>query len=470
MGRHERVGEDCRKEDSFGLRIRGRKKGIMASTPTLEVTPSVLSTPEPMASVSISTVSSKLKFLLVSTHCQQYTGYSKVSWGILKELAKNPWLSVTHFGFQRFPQQQFQSGYRSYPSNVRVIDAASLERPFEQGFGFTVLPDVIRKLSPDVVMIYNDMSVVSKFLGEIDKAGLPKTFKMWVYCDQVYTCQNQMFIDLLNLKAERIFAFTPFWKKCLKDQGVNRPMDVLLHGFDSATYVPLDKKQARKELQIPEDAFLFLNVNRNQPRKRYDLLIMAFVELIVAHPNKNICLLCICDKGDKGGWWLFDIFRRELALRGVGVDRFMARLMLTSQDMTFTDEAINKFYNIADVGVNSAEGEGWGLCNFEGMGVGVPQVVPNVGGFKEFCKEDNSVLIEPKFRYYLPTVYSPVGGEVHSIDAHDLFLGMEKYLDADLRKAHGVAARKKVLEYTWERAVVPLVKRLKECMEEENLD
>jgi hypothetical protein len=205
--------------------------------------------------ISISAVApKKLKFLLVSTHCQQYTGYSKVSWGILKELAKNPWLSVTHFGFQKFPQQQFQNGYRTYPANVRVIDAASLERPFEQGFGFTVLPDVIRKLSPDVVMIYNDMSVVSKFFAEIDKAGVPKTFKMWVYCDQVYTCQNQMFIDMLNLKAERIFAFTPFWRKCLKDQGVNRPLDVLLHGFDSATYVPLDRVQMRKELQIPEDA------------------------------------------------------------------------------------------------------------------------------------------------------------------------------------------------------------------------
>lgn len=425
------------------------------------------STPQVESSVATSVpTQKKIKFLLVSTHCQQYTGYSKVSWGILKELSKVPWLAVTHFGFQKFPQQQFQPGYRAYPSNVRVIDAASLERPFEQGFGFTVLPDVIRKLNPDVVMIYNDMSVVSKFIAEMDKSGAPKTFKLWVYCDQVYNCQNQMFIDMLNLKAERIFAFSPFWKKCLKDQGVNRPLDVILHGFDSDIYVPLDRAQARRDLQIPEDALLFLNVNRNQPRKRYDLLIMAFVELIVTYPNQNICLLCICDKGDKGGWWLFDIFRRELALRGVGVDRFMTRLMLTSQDMTFTDEAINKFYNISDVGVNSAEGEGWGLCNFEGMGVGVPQVVPNVGGFKEFCTQDNSVLVEPKYRYYLPTVYSPVGGEVHAIDAHDLFLGMEKYLDADLRKAHGEAARKKVLEYSWERAVVPLVKRLNECLED----
>jgi glycosyltransferase involved in cell wall biosynthesis len=441
--------------------------GVKSSLPTVDATPVEYST----MSVSLSDMpkaekKKPLKFLLVSTHCHQYTGYSKVSWGILKELAKNPWLSVTHFGFQKFPNQQFQTGYRPYPPSVRVIDAASLERPFEQGFGFTVLPDVIRKLNPDVVMIYNDMSIIAKFFAEIEKSGVPKTFKMWVYADQVYNCQSQAFIDMLNLKAERIFAFSPFWKKCLKDQGVNRPLDIILHGFESNIYVPLDKAQARKELQMPEDAFVYLNVNRNQPRKRYDLLIMAFVELIVKYPNRNICLLCICDKGDKGGWWLFDIYKRELQLRGARAEQFLQRLMLTSQDMTFPDEAINKFYNIADVGVNSAEGEGWGLCNFEGMGVGVPQVVPNVGGFKEFCTPENSVLVEPKFRYYLPTVYSPVGGEVNCIDAHDLFLGMEKYLNDDLRKQHGVEARKKVLEYTWERAVVPLAKRLKEAMDE----
>jgi hypothetical protein len=30
------------------------------------------------------------------------------------------------------------------------------------------------------------------------------------------------------------------------------------------------------------------------------------------------------------------------------------------------------------------------------MGVGVPQVVPNVGGFKEFCNKNNSVLVDAK--------------------------------------------------------------------------
>jgi glycosyltransferase involved in cell wall biosynthesis len=411
----------------------------------------------------------KLKFMLVSTHCHQYTGYSKVSYGILQQLAKQPWLDVVHFGFQKFPNQQFAPGFRNYPSNIKVIDAVPLEQPFEHGFGYKALPDAIRDNKPDVIMIFNDMSVVGKFLSEIDKSGIPKNFKTWVYCDQVYTTQIQGYLDMLNMKAERIFTFTPYWKKCLKDQGVNRPIDVILHGFDEDMYRPLPRSEIRKQLKIPEEAFIFLNVNRNQPRKRYDLLIMAFAELVVKYPSKPLCLMCVCDKGEKGGWWLFELFQREIKMRGGNVEQFGGRLMITSQDMVFRDEDINMFYNVADVGVNSADGEGWGLCNFEQMGVGVPQVVPNIGGFREFCTADNSVLVEAKHRYYLPMVYSPVGGEATAMDPHDLFLGMEVYVvDAKKRREHGEAARKQVQGYTWGRAVETLVRRLKDAKEDQD--
>jgi glycosyltransferase involved in cell wall biosynthesis len=413
----------------------------------------------------------KLKFLLVSTHCHQYTGYSKVSYGILRQLSKLPWVSVTHYGFQKFPQQQFAEGYRIYPTNVKVIDAAKEEEPFEQGFGFKKLPELVRSLQPDIVMIYNDMSIVGKFIVELDKANLPGKHKLWVYCDQVYNTQLQGYLDMLNLKAERIFAFTNGWKNCLKGQGITRPVDVLMHGFEQDLYKPLPRNEIRKNLKIPEEAFVYLNVNRNQPRKRYDILIMAFAELVVKYPTKPVFMMCICDKGEKGGWWLFELYQRELKLRGVNVEQFGGRLMISSQDMVFKDEDINIFYNCADVGVNSADGEGWGLCNFEQMGVGVPQVVPNIGGFKEFCNKDNSTLVEATQKYYLPMVYSPVGGEAQAMDPHDLCMGMEEYLlDSDKRKAHGEAARKTVLTYTWERAVEPLVRRLKQEKEDKDAE
>ena len=425
-----------------------------APPPSTEAQPLVLRTAD----------KNKLQFMLVGTHCHQFTGYSKVTWGIIQQLAKQPSIQVTHFGFQKF--HQIPPNYRPYPANVEAIDAAALEKAGPQsqqgqGFGFSQLPEIIRKKQPNVVMIYNDMSVVAKFLEEIRKSGIPRTFKVWVYCDQVYTTQLQGYLDILNRDSDVVFAFTNYWKKCLKDQGITRPLDILLHGFDSNQFFPMPKELARKQVGIPSDIFLFLNLNRNQPRKRYDLLIMAFVELVVKYPTKPLFLMCICDKGEKGGWWLFEIFQRELKLRNVPTEMFGNRLMVSTQDMSFSDQDINMFYNMADVGISTSEGEGFGLCQFEQMGVGVPQVVPDIGGYKEFCNSENTSMVKPKFRYYLPTVFSPVGGEAFACDPHDICVAMEEYVnDSDKKTTHGKKARETVLKYTWEKACERLVKRL----------
>lgn len=433
-------------------------------------TSSALAPPAPPSKTS-----KKLRFMMVSTHAHQFTGYSKVSYHTIQHLAKLPWMDVIHYGFQKMPSTPPE--YRPYPSNVDVIDAAGTEKkepgmPQQQGFGFQALPEMIRKKQPNVVMIFNDMSVITKFLEEIRKSGIPRNFKIWLYVDQVYNTQFQAYLDVINRDADMVFTFSNYWKKSLKDQGITRPLDVILHGFDPKQFFAIPKEIVRKQVGIPNDAFVYMNLNRNQPRKRYDILIMAFVELVVKYPTKPIFLMCICDKGDKGGWWLFELYQRELKLRGVPIEQFGSRLMVSAQDMIFKDEDINMFYNLPDVGINTADGEGWGLCQFEQMGVGVPQVVPDIGGFKEFCNKDNSVIVKPKHRYYLPTVYSPVGGEANACDPHDICLAMEEYLlDSEKRISHGRKAKETALSYTWEKATGRLIKRLedekKELFEEE---
>ena len=196
---------------------------------------------------------------------------------------------------------------------------------------------------------------------------------------------------------------------------------------------------------------------------------MAFVELVVKYPTKPLFLMCICDKGEKGGWWLFEIFQRELKLRNVPTEMFGNRLMISTQDMSFSDQDINMFYNMADVGISTSEGEGFGLCQFEQMGVGVPQVVPDIGGYKEFCNTENTSMVKPKFRYYLPTVFSPVGGEAFACDPHDICVAMEEYVnDSDKKNTHGKKARETVMKYTWEKACERLVKRLEEAKKEKD--
>jgi glycosyltransferase involved in cell wall biosynthesis len=270
-------------------------------------------------------------------------------------------------------------------------------------------------------------------------------------------------LELAQKETDRFFAFTKEWREVLKRQNVTRPIDVLLHGYDPSLFPALTKQEARKRMNIPEETFLFMSLNRNQPRKRLDLLIMAFADLIMRHPTKPLFLMCVCDTGDKGGGFpLFEIFRREIAIRGLPVDKFANRLLVTPKEMNYQDEEIGRFYKIADVGVSTADGEGFGLCQFEQMGVGVPQVVPDIGGFKEFCTTENSSLVKSTVRYYLPNGFSPVGGEAHACQPHDVCVAMEEYvLNSEKREEHGKRARATVLPYTWKNSCEILIKRLK---------
>jgi glycosyltransferase involved in cell wall biosynthesis len=404
----------------------------------------------------------KLHLLLVSTHVNQTTGYAKVSYGLLKELNKySDWLKVTHYAIQGMG---IDITKRAYPNEINVIDVIQIENDVVKngGFGVRELPSVIQQLNPHIVMIYNDLGVICKYIEEIRRQIVRRSFKLWVYLDQVYESQPTEMIDVLNRDIDRIFCFTREWKDILKQQGVNRPVDVMTHAFESSFFKPIPKHIARESIKLPQDSFIYLSLNRNQPRKRLDILIMAFVELIVKYPMKQLYLMCICDKGDKGGYPLFDIFGRELQLRGASIDIFGGRLLVISKDCCYTDDEINMFYNLSDCGVSAADGEGFGLCAFEQMGVGVPQVLSNVVGYREYCESNkNSILVDPSIRAYLPIGFCSVGGEVKLIDYKLFAKAMETYmLDETLRSIHGKAAREKVLEYTWTKATKTFIKRL----------
>jgi len=397
------------------------------------------------------------KLLLISTHINQASGYAKVSHGLLRELATTPGLQITHFAIQASTAVDFK---RTYPSSVQVIDAGASD----QGFGFRDIATVIQTVQPHVVLIYNDIGICCQYLEKIvplrqGAKGLP--FQIWLYLDQVYECQRPQYLDLVQKETDRLFCFTQEWRSVLKDQGITRPIDVLEHGFDASLFPIVSRDEARAKLGIPKETFLFLSANRNQPRKRLDLLIMAFAELVLAHPSKPLFLLCVCDKGEKGGFPLYEIFYRELQIRGSPVEPFANRLLITPREMSYTDAEIGQLYQIADVGVSTADGEGFGLCAFEQMGLGIPQVLSNVRGHRDYCTAENSQLVDPVFRAYLPLCTSVLGGETRLVHPSTFAKAMETYvLDETLRLKHAGQAKKTVATYTWSRVLEPLRKRL----------
>ena len=408
------------------------------------------------AGLTVPTVGKKRRFLLVGTHAHQTTGYSKVTYNIIQELAKLGTLDLFHFGFQRFVQPPPE--YRTYPAGVDVFDPVEAERTKaaeqEMGFGFSQLPDYVRKVKPDVILIYNDAGVICRFLDKLTEKlteAERKQYKMIIYLDQVYVIQRPELLGRIEKDADAYFAFTQYWKQMLEKQGVKKPIYVLRHGFDASQFVIKDRVAMRKKHGIPENLFLFLNLNRNTPRKRYDIVVTAFAELVARHPTKPLALLAVCDGGETGGFPIQEIYLRELERLGVPIQFHAQKLMITKSALTYTDELINELYSLSDVGITAAEGEGFGLCQFEAMGVGIPQVVPWIGGFRDFCEHGkNCQTVKPKYRSYLALGQSSVGGMAELVDAHDLMLAAEEYvMDSDMRASHGVKARETVLQYSW---------------------
>jgi glycosyltransferase involved in cell wall biosynthesis len=178
----------------------------------------------------------------------------------------------------------------------------------------------------------------------------------------------------------------------VRKAGCEMPCDVIPHGINHSTFFPVKKEEARKALGLPEDAFFVFNGNRNQPRKRIDLTIKAFIKFALDKPEARLWL----NMGAKDqGWDLIPLFKRFA--RDFGYEP-TGKLVLTSKDFDVTNclpiDKLNLVYNACDIGVNTCIGEGWGLVNFEHAATGVAQIVPDHTSLKEIFNEIPRIPVE----------------------------------------------------------------------------
>jgi len=346
-----------------------------------------------------------MRFVLVSTHIDQTTGYSKVSHNLVKQLSTlSPKVKTYHFGFQRHPSRPTM---RKYPEGVVSYDAAANEDPKEEGFGYNKIHEYLDMVNPDIVMIYNDPYTISRFLDAMKHERGKSAYQLWLYVDQVYTGIAPPLIDVLHKHADRIYCFTETWKQRFLEYGPFPDVRVLGHAVDAAVFTcmsPETRKGIRTNLAVPDDAIVFLNANRNSQRKRLDLTITGFVGLLKNNPTRPYYLVIASNLQPQSGAY-YDaqrIFLEELKENGMDVQTYARRFLLidTSPPNIWSDEAINQLYNAADIGINTSDGEGFGLCQLEHMYTGAPQIVTDVGAYRDFMDSSVAEFIPPNGKFY----------------------------------------------------------------------
>lgn len=394
----------------------------------------------------------KIKVMFFGTHPCCYNGYCLITYNLGKQLAARGDIELIVFGFQNFYMSPPHIKERELPPNVYIYDAFFNENPKQMGFGFDQVKEVVKMVKPDVCVVYNDMVVVSNVMNKLKEAkeedGMG--FKTIVYIDQVYLYQKAEYIKLLNERADYVLCFTPYWEGIAKGIGITRPMGYLQHGFDPMVHYPVPKALARQYFGLKKDDFIIMNLNRNQPRKRWDICLQAFAEVVSRHLEEPIKLLIAT--AVNGAWNLMEVYERELKKRGLTLEQGMKHIVLIDNPQQLTDEDVNILYNVANVGINTCDGEGFGLCNFQQAAIGIPQIVPAIGGFLDFFGGGRACCIEPKFTLYIDTGRDGVGGESQLCEWIDFANAIDQlYSNPEDAERMGQEARRFICKnYSWE--------------------
>lgn len=157
--------------------------------------------------------------------------------------------------------------------------------------------------------------------------------------------------------------------------------EVIPLGVDTEMFYPVDREMAMERQQIGalKGKFIVGNVNRNQPRKRWDLTVRYFAKWIKERGVTDAFLfLHSAPTGDKS------TNIQDLA-RYYGV---ADRVVIYTPEAFYgvTDDRMRDLYNCFDVLMTTTQGEGMGLPTMEAMACGVPCIVPEWSALGDWAK------------------------------------------------------------------------------------
>lgn len=301
------------------------------------------------------------------------TGFGRVAQYLLPALAKEHEVSVLAVNHHGDPHPETKN-YTVYPAILYGNDP----------FGSHRIASVINAVKPDLVWVTNDIWIALQLWEKAKPLQEKLGFKWFVYTP---IDSYGLFPNLTEpmMEWDGLATYTEFAKKELEIMGYTKPIRIIGHGTDFTKFFPIDKQQCRKDIGVPQDIFIVFNGNRNQPRKRIDLTIKAFIKFAKTRDDARLWL----NMGSKDlGWPVIDLFKR--VARDEGYDP-TGKLILTSPNFSVDNclsiEQLNKVYNASDIGINTCIGEGWGLVNTEHGATGVMQLVPDHTSLKEIFDE-----------------------------------------------------------------------------------
>lgn len=336
----------------------------------------------------ISDQSNKRTRILVVGDAAVPTGFARVIEGIFRPLCDK--YEIHHLG------TNYQGDPHDYPWKVyRAPSGGDM-------WGANRIVSLVEHLRPDLIFILNDIWILCQYLAAL--ATLKGHPPVIAYCPIDGGPIEIEAVAPLS-RVARFVAYTTFGKTQIEAAvAAQRKIDpefkfaeveIIPHGVDTDMFHRLGepvaaRREARQRilphLTNPDEHFLVLNANRNQPRKRIDITLRAFA-LFAADKPATVQLYLHMGSEDMG-WNVLQLARRY------GIQGRVVMSSLNPHLPTVPSEQMNLIYNACEVGVNTSAAEGWGLVSFEHAAAGAAQIVPRHSACAELW-EGSAVLVEP---------------------------------------------------------------------------
>ena len=209
-----------------------------------------------------------------------------------------------------------------------------------------------------------------------------KSFKSFLYVP----CDGYIGSKWVNefIFFDAIATYTDYGKEMIisKNQILKNKIKVIPHGCNSNDYFPISKEEIKtfrdEFFGSNSDKFIFINVNRNQPRKAIHDTIFSFIEAKELWKESGITrkpfLYLHMGRIDPMGLDLPYVLEQTSLIEGE--DYTISPDSFWNEKWGVETEVVNKIYNSCDAFITTTLGEGWGLSVTEAMAIGLPVICP----------------------------------------------------------------------------------------------
>ena len=340
----------------------------------------------------------KKKILLLSDDLRMHSGIATVSKDIVME-------TIHHYDWVQM------GGAIKHPEEGKIFDMSpSIQKEFGvkdaylkiypvSGYGNEdLLREVLDIEKPDAILHYTDPRFwiwLYNMEAEIRRNIPIFYYNIWDDLpDPQYNTNYYKSSDLLMAISKQTYGIN----KRLLPEYEDWQITYVPHGISSRRFKKINDDETtlinfEDELKMSEKKFKILYSNRNIRRKLPGDVVMAykyFMEGLTPEQQEECVLIFHCAPVDENGTDIPRVCRHL-------IPDYDVKFTYSWNNRPFNDAEMNLLFNSADVYINLASNEGFGLGSAEALTVGTPIIVNMTGGLQDQCglRDDSGNLLTP---------------------------------------------------------------------------